>query len=138
MIKDYLQDALWDLLPNHPNWYGFAKVDSNGNKIPNEQRMQVEHVIVNKENEGLVTRPTDEEINAKITELQNAEPMRLLRQERDRRLAETDWMSFSDSPTMTDDWKNYRQALRDLPSVAEPQLDENGQLTNVTWPTKPE
>ena len=83
-------------------------------------------------------KPTDEEIDAKVTELRVAEPMRLLRQERNRKLAETDWMSFSDSPTMTDAWRTYRQALRDLPSTAEPQLDENGQLTNVTWPTKPE
>ena len=84
------------------------------------------------------TKPTKAEIDAKIQELESAEPMRLLRQERNRRLSETDWMSFSDSPTMTDDWRTYRQALRDLPSTAEPQLDENGQLTNVTWPTKPE
>ena len=83
-------------------------------------------------------KPTEKEINDKIAELQAAEPMRLLRQERNRKLAETDWMSFSDSPTMTDEWKTYRQALRDLPSAAEPKLDENGQLTNVTWPTKPE
>ena len=81
--------------------------------------------------------PSKEEIQSKIQELESAEPMRLLRQERNRRLQETDWMSFSDSPTMTDDWRTYRQALRDLPSNAEPQLDENGQLTNVTWPTKP-
>ena len=81
---------------------------------------------------------TWEQVNAKIAELQNAEPMRLLREERNRRLQETDWMSFSDSPTMTDEWKTYRQALRDLPSTASPNLDENGQLTNVTWPTKPE
>ena len=82
--------------------------------------------------------PSIEQINAKFQELNAAEPMRLLRQERNRKLAETDWMSFSDSPTMTDAWRTYRQALRDLPSTAEPQLDENGQLTNVTWPTKPE
>ena len=81
---------------------------------------------------------TEEELQTKLAELQTAEPMQLLRQERNRRLSETDWMSFSDSPTMTDEWKTYRQALRDLPSTAEPTLDENGQLTNVTWPTKPE
>ena len=39
--------------------------------------------------------------------------------------------------TMTQAQKDYRQALRDMPSTAEPQLDEQGQLTNVTWPTKP-
>ena len=63
--------------------------------------------------------------------------MRLLRQERDRRIAETDWWAGQDL-TMTQAQKDYRQALRDMPSTAEPQLDENGQLTNVTWPTKPE
>ena len=73
----------------------------------------------------------------KILELRNAEPMRLLREERNRRLMETDWMANSDV-TMTDEWRTYRQALRDLPSTASPELDEQGNLTNVTWPTKPE
>ena len=84
---------------------------------------------------------TEEEtntINAKIVELRNAEPMRLLRLERNKKLAETDWMSFSDSPTMSTEWQTYRQSLRDLPSTASPSLDEDGNLTNVTWPTKPE
>ena len=81
--------------------------------------------------------PSIEQINAKFQELNAAEPMRLLREERNNKLAETDWMSFSDSPTMTDEWKTYRQALRDLPSTASPTLDEQGNLTNVTWPTKP-
>ena len=81
--------------------------------------------------------PTEEEIQTKLAELRAAEPMRLLREERDRRITETDWWAGQDL-TMTQEQKDYRQALRDLPSVAEPQLDENGQLTNVTWPTKPE
>ena len=83
------------------------------------------------------TPPSEEEIQTKLAELQAAEPMRLLRQERNIKLSETDWMSFSDSPTMTDAWRTYRQTLRDLPSTTEPKLDENGNLTNVTWPTKP-
>ena len=87
-------------------------------------------------NDSNNTQPTEKEINDKIAELKNLEPMRLLREERNRKLAETDWMANSDV-TMTDDWRIYRQSLRDLPSTAEPQLDENGQLTNVTWPTKP-
>ena len=84
------------------------------------------------------TPPTEEQIQAKITELQNAEPMRLLRLERNKKLAETDWMSFSDSPTMSTEWQTYRQSLRDLPSTASPSLDEDGQLTGVEWPSKPE
>ena len=82
-------------------------------------------------------RPSNEDIENKRLELRNAEPMRLLRQQRNQKLSETDWMANSDV-TMTDEWRTYRQALRDLPSVAEPQLDEEGNLTNVTWPTKPE
>ena len=64
-------------------------------------------------------------------------PIEVLRMERNHRLAITDWMGNSDV-TMSAEWKTYRQALRDLPSTASPSLDENGNLTGVTWPTKPE
>tara|TARA_R100000734_G_scaffold18874_2_gene16881 strand:- start:1353 stop:1721 length:369 start_codon:yes stop_codon:yes gene_type:complete len=85
------------------------------------------------------TIPTDAEIEAELLRLTNAEPMRLLRLERDARLAKTDWMSFSDSPTMSDDWKTYRQALRDLPASATPKLGADGHLdmSSVTFPTEP-
>ena len=83
------------------------------------------------------TPPTEEEIQTKLSELKNAEPMRLLRQERNRRITETDWWVLPDR-TASQEQKDYRQALRDLPSAAEPKLDEQGNLTNVTWPTKPE
>ena len=90
-------------------------------------------------NDTEISRPTDEEINAKIKELKNAEPMRLLREERNRRLAETDWTQYRDVSLSNDsDWQTYRQSLRDLPSTSSPELDEQGNLTNVTWPTKPE
>ena len=82
-------------------------------------------------------KPTEEEINSKIAELEAAEPMRLLRIERNRRLAETDWMANSDV-VMADHWKTYRQLLRDLPATQEPMLDENGNLTNVSWPEVPQ
>ena len=88
--------------------------------------------------------PSIEQINAKFEELNAAEPMRLLREERNRRLTETDWMSFSDSPTMTDEWKTYRQALRDLPQNFSPIIDiitEDGYpivKEQTDWPTKPE
>ena len=88
-------------------------------------------------NDTETSRPTDEEIDAKIVELQDAEPMRLLRLERNRLLQETDWRFRSDL-TPSQEWIDYSQALRDLPSTASPELDDNGQLTNVTWPTKPE
>ena len=68
----------------------------------------------------------------KKTELVNAKPMADLRAERDRRLAETDWMANSDV-TMSDAWKTYRQNLRDVPAQ-----DGVTGLDDVTWPTKPE
>ena len=74
-------------------------------------------------------------VNEKEIEIRAAEPMRLLRQERNRKIAETDWWVLSDR-TASQEQKDYRQALRDLPSTASPKI-ENGHLTNVTWPTKP-
>ncbi len=65
------------------------------------------------------------------------EPLKLLREERDRRIAETDWWVLPDN-TPSQEQLDFRKSLRDLPSTASPQLDDNGQLTNVTWPTKPE
>ena len=84
------------------------------------------------------TKPTETEVNSKISELDNAEPMRLLRLERDRRIKLTDWRASADL-TLADAWKTYRQALRDLPASATPKLNSeyNLDLTSVTWPTEP-
>ena len=85
-------------------------------------------------------QPTEDEINAKLSELQAAEPFRLLREERNRRLAETDWTQGRDVILYNDtDWKTYRQALRDLPAKSNPKLNSMGELdmTSITWPTKP-
>jgi len=59
------------------------------------------------------------------------EKLRFIRNEL---LAQSDWMAVSDR-TMTQAQIDYRQALRDLPETADPQLDEQGNLTNVTWPS---
>ena len=68
-------------------------------------------------------------VSAKKAELIAAEPMRLLRAERDRLIAVTDWWASSDR-TMTNAQRAYRQALRDITSTAT-------SLDDVTWPTKP-
>ena len=83
-------------------------------------------------------QPTETEVNSKISELDNAEPMRLLRIERDTRIAKTDWRASSDL-TLADAWKTYRQALRDI-TTQTPKLgsDYELDLTSVTWPTEPE
>ena len=69
------------------------------------------------------------QVSTKKAELVAAEPMRLLREERNKRLAETDWWAMSDR-TMTEAQTNYRQALRDI-------TDSATSLDDVTWPTKP-
>ncbi len=82
------------------------------------------------------TKPLQEEVEAKIRELQQLEPYRLLRIERDRLLKETDWRASSDL-TLPESWRAYRQALRDLPANAKPKLDENDNLdmSSVAWPS---
>ena len=84
------------------------------------------------------TKPTEAEIDAEFTRLTNAEPMRLLRVERDKLLAACDWRASSDL-TLSDAWKTYRQNLRDLPASASPKLNASGNLdiTSVTFPTEP-
>ena len=76
-----------------------------------------------------ITQPSDSAIAAKLTELKNVEPMRMLRAERDRRIAATDWWASSDL-TITDAQKKYRQDLRDITKSAT-------SLDDVTWPEKP-
>jgi len=86
------------------------------------------------------TKPTESDINAKIAELDAAEPMRLLREERNSLLDQTDWTQNDDVPTETKTkWQTYRQQLRDLPATASPKLNSEYELddTSVSWPTEP-
>ncbi len=84
------------------------------------------------------TKPTESEIDAELTRLTEAEPMRLLRLERNRLLTACDWRASSDL-TLSSAWKTYRQSLRDLPASASPKLDADGNLdmSSVTFPTEP-
>ena len=84
------------------------------------------------------TQPTDSEIETEVVRLTNLLPMTLLRNERNSRLAKTDWRASSDL-TLSTAWKTYRQSLRDLPATASPMLDANGNLdmSSVTFPTEP-
>ena len=69
MERNFVQEALRALRPDTPDWYGWAKVDADGNKIPNDQRMCWQHAIVTQDG---VTKPTEAEFNAKVAELQAA------------------------------------------------------------------
>ena len=90
------------------------------------------------------TKPSEEEVTVKIAELEAAEPHKLLRIERDKRLTACDWVVAKHTEhgkMVPEDWKIYRQALRDLPSISyRPELDEFGDLKmdSVAWPTPPE
>jgi len=59
--------------------------------------------------------------------------MFLLRDKRNQLLRETDWMSGSDV-TMSDEWRSYRQSLRDITNGLTTVVD----IEAVTWPNKPE
>jgi hypothetical protein len=83
-------------------------------------------------------KPTEEEIQAKIQELKAAEPMRLLRIQRNQLLQETDWRMTTDYPNSDQaQWASYRTQLRNLPATSEPTLSESGKLI-VDWPTAPD
>ena len=70
MDKDYLQTALHKFNIDKPNWYGWKTHDDDGNKIPNSERMQYQHIKIIKDG---ATIPTEAEVNAKIQELKDAE-----------------------------------------------------------------
>ena len=79
------------------------------------------------------TKPTKEVYDEAFSRYLNIELFKELRQERNRRLAEVDWV-FSTDYQIPDDkrvvWIAYRQGLRDLPSKTE-------DPTKPVWPTKP-
>ena len=72
MNRDYFQEALHTF--NGGNWYGWKKEDDNGNKIPNSDRMQYQHIKIIKDG---ATMPTEAEVNAKIQELKDAEAQKI-------------------------------------------------------------
>jgi len=99
--------------------------------------------------QGVVTRddviteypgdiPSQEDLNTWTAEYVPAKAMADLREERNRRLAETDWWASSDL-TMSDEQKAYRQALRDLPATApKPPVDDIEAMKSwPVWPDKP-
>ena len=114
----------------------YKKFDAICNLTGNKVQFSMSGDTITSWSDNSVAKPSNSAITAEVTRLNNAEPMRLLRLERDEKLAETDWWAVSDL-TMSNDRKTYRQALRDLPSSADPKLDSDNFLTNVTWPTKP-
>ena len=91
-------------------------------------------------------KPSEADVINEVKRLIADEPMRLLRVERDKRLAESDWVvtkAIENETSIPSEWKTYRQALRDLPSSATPVIgttiggNYDPGIRDVTWPTKP-
>ena len=108
---------------------------------PDAQFTTVDDVIT-EWNSPDITQPTQEELDAKLIQLKAAEPYKLLREERNKLIAETDWTQLKDislDSVREKNWKEYRQALRDLPNGSTPKLNSYGGLDmkSVSWPDKP-
>ena len=72
MAKDYLQDALTTF--NDGMWYGWETHDEDGNKIPDNERMQYKYIKIIKEG---ATIPSEADVNAKIQELKDADTQKV-------------------------------------------------------------
>ena len=88
-------------------------------------------ILLNDDNE----KPPKEEFEAKLQELIDAQPWKELREERNKRIAQTDYLAIPDYPHATEEvkqaWLDYRQALRDLPAnTTDPE--------NPVWPLAPQ
>jgi len=111
----------------------FVKLDSDLNpNIINLSRDDTTHEIV----VSLNTGKQEQERNDNITCSENQ-----IRRKRDSELLRTDWIvSVTDSPMTQEkieEWKVYRQALRDLPSTQSITLDGNNIPNEIVWPTPP-
>jgi len=109
MHLDYVQLALKALRPDTPNWYGWAKEDSNGNKIPSAERMCWEHAIVIQEG---VTKPTKEEFDAKVAELKSAHEFEYARRTAYPSIQEQLDMQYWDSVNGTTTWADAIAAVK--------------------------
>jgi len=87
------------------------------------------------------TVPSEADVTAQIKTMDDAEAARLLRVERDAKLAALDWevtKAYSNGVAVDAKLKTYMQALRDLPASASPTTDAAGELvtSSITWPTR--
>ena len=87
------------------------------------------------------TKPTETEILTKKTELENLIPLQRMRDERNFLLMDSDKYALPDFPHSSEskrqEWLTYRQSLRDITSNQIPTLNNDGNIINITWPTKP-
>jgi len=123
---DIMYEALVEL--NLYSKFKIVKADVNKLQVHSGETMPDLTIIQNKYDE-------------KKSTIYTTYAFKYLRTQRDLLLDNTDKYSAIDYPHATEEikqsWLDYRQTLRNLPSNSSPQLDENGELNNVTWPTPP-
>ena len=105
---------------------GYESTDDEGNAItiPFTQSGHIHDGHYHLTWDGSAIIPDD----TALTAYQTAEKWKNIRADRNRRLAETDYLALSDQ-TLSAEMTTYRQALRDVPTQSDPD--------NITWPTKP-
>lgn len=105
-----------------------------------EDKLIMEHFCPNA-GDKMIRADVKEQFEFTLYTLQNADAIKKFRQERNTLLNESDKYMIPDYPNRleldTQNWSDYRQALRDLPITARPTLDEDGNLKDVVWPTIP-
>jgi hypothetical protein len=89
-----------------------------------------------------IAKPVDNTIyEYTLYKLTNVEAIKKMREERNLLLDQSDKYVIIDYPHRLEldiqNWIDYRQALRNLPTTARPTLDEDGKLKDVEWPTVP-
>lgn len=116
----YTGEALQNLCPNAKFF-----VEQYNNDTPN--------IVWDESNTD--SQPSQDQIDEELVKVVAGMPMKLLRIERNSKLALTDWSQGGDVPVgIKTAYQAYRQALRDLPANQTPVDNE---LSNITWPTKP-
>lgn len=89
-----------------------------------------------------IPKPSKEELDEKIVELENNEPVRVLREIRNWYLQQSDWTQGADirnlrGPDWCEKWDTYRQELRTMTETYTPRLGPMNEILDVVWPTKP-
>lgn len=111
-------DALFKMFPGKWCW-----------SFPNGQ-MEYENMVWHDEE---IPKPTKEDVDRVYEELLREHPWKELRAERNRRLADADWVTlraYSSGTDVPEEWMTYMEALRDLPSTTK-------DPTNPVWPEPP-
>ena len=76
------------------------------------------------------TKYSVSDLDAEAIATKDAEQAKAVREDRNKRLVETDWTQLTDAPVNSAVWSTYRQNLRNI-------TEQSGFPWEVTWPTKP-